>query len=105
MTLHIKLPSGQGIDCPASAARLTSSAGSLTVERPATSEVLYASAPEADLTVGEGGHVRYFRLGLMHARLTPVEWTFLAEKVTELAEAPAGGKGPSEVGAHDPPLT
>src|SRR5688572_1976510 len=87
MTLHIKLPSGQGIACAASAARLTSSDGSLTVERPATGEVLYASAPHAELTVGDGCHARYFRLDLMHARLTPVEWTFLAENVTELPNA------------------
>jgi hypothetical protein len=95
MTLHIKLPSGQGIECPASAARLTSSAGSLTVERPATGEVLYASAPQAELTIGDGCHQRYFQLSLMHARLTPMEWTFLVENMTELPEAPPEPHGPT----------
>jgi hypothetical protein len=96
MDLHIRLASGQGIDCPATAARLTSAAGTMTVERPATGEVLYASATQAELTVGDGCHQRCFHLSLMHARLTPVDWTFLVENITELPETPPEPEDPPQ---------
>lgn len=88
MVLHIQLPSGEQVDYPATAARLASAAGNLAVERLASGEVLYASAPEAELTVGNGSETRYFHLQLMNARLTPAEWSFLAADVTELPDAP-----------------
>lgn len=86
MVLSIQLPTGERIVCPAMSARLTSADGSLAVEHPASGNVQYASARQAELTVGDGWRVRHFRMHLMNARLTPAEWSILAADFAECPE-------------------
>jgi hypothetical protein len=84
MVLHIHLPSGDTVDCLAGTARLTCQDGSLAVERPASRNVLYATAAEAQLTVGNGLEERHFHMRVVSAKLTPVDWSFLVQDVTEV---------------------
>jgi hypothetical protein len=76
------------VDCLAGTARLTCQDGSLSVERPASRNVLYATAAEAQLTVGNGQEERHFHMRLVSGKLTPVDWSFLAQDVTEIKSAP-----------------